>query len=125
MSVLSENLKYYRTLSGLTVREITEKTGIPQQTYTGWELGNRQPRKLEDLDKVAKVFNISMDILLLDREGNKMVIEFPKKREKQDLDNLVRAYNELNAEARAKLSGYAEDLLSIERYRKNNNTSEK
>lgn len=124
MSVLSDNLKYYRTLSGLTVREITEQTGIPQQTYTGWELGNRQPRKLEDLDKVAKVFNISMDVLLLDREGNEMVVEFPKKREKQDLDNLVRAYKELNAEARAKLSGYAEDLLSIEKYRRNKDTSE-
>ena len=29
MSTLSDNLKYYRSLSGLTSREVSERCGIP------------------------------------------------------------------------------------------------
>ena len=118
MSTLSDNLKYYRNLSGKTVREVSEETGIVQQTYTGWELGNRQPRNLDDLDIVAQCFGITKDVLLYDREGT-VVIELKRNRSEQDRQNLLAVYAKLNAEGRAKLNSYAEDLISIERYRDN------
>lgn len=116
MSTLSDNLKYYRKLSGLTVRELTEKTGIPQQTYTGWELGNRQPRHLDDLDKVAEVFGITKDYLLYEN-GKTITIEVKEKRSDKDRERLLRSYSALNDEARMKIVEYAEDLLGNEKYR--------
>ena len=117
MSTLSDNLKYYRTLSGMTVREVTEKTGIPQQTYTGWELGNREPRRLDDLDKVAEAFGITKDLLLYSN-GSIVKEKSKEKRPEQMRERLLRTYAALNDEARKKIVEYAEDLLSIEKYRK-------
>ena len=119
MSTLSNNLKYYRKLSGLTAREVAAQCGIPQQTYTGWETGHRQPRNLDDLDKIAAVFGITKDYLLIDRDGNTVTIEPKEKRKEQDRQMLLRAYDELNEEAKEKLVGYAEDLLELGKYRNN------
>ena len=116
MSTLSDNLKYYRNLSGKTVREVSEETGIAHQTYTGWELGIRQPRNLDNLDIVAQCFGITKDVLLYDREGA-VVIELKRNRSEQDRQNLLAIYTKLNAEGKAKLNSYAEDLISIDRYR--------
>ena len=49
MSILSDNLIYYRKLAGKTVMDVERATGISHSTYTCWEQGYRQPRKLEDL----------------------------------------------------------------------------
>lgn len=116
MSTLSENLKYYRGLSGLTSRELSEKTGISQMTYIGWETGHRQPRNLdENLDKIAAAFGITKDILLLDRTGEPTTIEQKEKRSDQHRQILLHAYDALNDEARTKLLTYAEDLLANNR----------
>ena len=48
---------------GLSQKEMAEKLGIPQQTYAGWELGNRQP-KLEMLEEISLQFAVSADWLL-------------------------------------------------------------
>lgn len=116
MSTLSDNLKYYRTLSGMTVREVSEKSGIPAQTYTGWELGNRQPRHLDDLDRVAEAFGITKDYLLYEN-GKTVTIEVKEKRSDKERERLLRSYAALNDEARMKIVEYAEDLLNIEKYR--------
>ena len=118
MSTLSKNLKYYRKMSGFTAREVAQRCGIPQQTYTGWETGHRQPRNLDDLDKIAEVFGITKDYLLFDRDGDTMVIEPKEKRKESDRQILLRAYDELNEAAKEKLVGYAEDLLELGKYRR-------
>ena len=118
MSTLSDNLKYYRKLSGLTTRQVADMSGISQNTYIGWETGHRQPRNLDDLDKIAPVFGITKDYLLIDRDGNTVVIEPKEKRREQDRQILLRAYEELNEEAKEKLVGYAEDLMELGKYRK-------
>lgn len=116
MSTLSSNLKYYRELSGLTSREVSEKTGIPQMTYIGWETGHRQPRNLdENLDKIATVFGITKDILLYDRTEEPITIEQKEKRADQHRQAILHAYDSLTDEARARLLRYAEDLLANNR----------
>ena len=47
------------------------------------------------------------------------MIELKRNRSEQDRQNLLAVYAKLNAEGRAKLNSYAEDLISIERYRDN------
>lgn len=116
MSTLSDNLKYYRSLSGLTSREVSERCGIPQMTIIGWETGHRQPRDLdESLDKLAAVYGITKDILLLDRGREPVTVEQKEKRSVQDRQAVLRAYDALSDEARAKLLAYAEDLLANHR----------
>lgn len=118
MSILSDNLIYYRKLAGKTVMDVERATGISHSTYTGWEQGYRQPRNLEDLGRVAEVFGITMDLLLYDRDGEAITIEMKKHRDEHDLQALLRAYSVLNAEGKEKLTSYAEDLQSMEKYRK-------
>ena len=119
MSILSDNLIYYRKLAGKTVMDVERATGISHSTYTCWEQGYRQPRKLEDLGKVAEVFGITMDLLLYDRNGEATTVEMKKMRDERELQNLLRAYSVLNAEGKEKLTSYAEDLQSMEKYRSN------
>jgi len=97
---------------------VADMSGISQNTYIGWETGHRQPRNLDDLDKIAPVFGITKDYLLIDRDGNTVVIEPKEKRKEQDRQILLRAYEELNEEAKEKLVGYAEDLMELGKYRK-------
>lgn len=116
MSTLSNNLKYYRALSGLTSKEVSEKTGIPQMTYIGWETGHRQPRNLDgNLDKIATVFGITKDLLLYDRADEPVTIEQKEKRSDQDRQALLRTYDALNSSGQSKLLNYAEDLLANHR----------
>ena len=117
MSILSDNLIYYRKLAGKTVMDVERATGISHSTYTCWEQGYRQPRKLEDLGKVAEVFGITMDLLLYDRNGEATTVEMKKMRDERELQNLLRAYSVLNEEGKEKLTSYAEDLQSMEKYR--------
>lgn len=101
MSTLSDNLKYYRQCSGMTSREVSEKTGISQATYICWETGHRQPRNLDDLDKIAEVFGITKDILLIEQ-----------KERDTDRQKLLQTYDALSTESRKKLLDYAEDLMN-------------
>ena len=39
MSILSDNLIYYRKLAGKTVMDVERATGISHSTYTCWEQG--------------------------------------------------------------------------------------
>ncbi len=119
MSILSDNLIYYRKLAGKTVMDVERATGISHSTYTCWEQGYRQPRKLEDLGKVAEVFGITMDLLLYDRNGKATTVEMKKMRDERELQNLLRAYSVLNEKGKEKLTSYAEDLQSMEKYRSN------
>lgn len=57
----SSRLKELR--GSLSQKEMAKIIGIPQQTYAGWELGNRQP-KLEIIGKIALQFAVSADWLL-------------------------------------------------------------
>ena len=115
MSILSENLKYYRSLTGKTTLQLEQETGIAHQTYTGWELGNRQPRKTSDLQKVAEALGVSVDILYMDR-GVEHTIEIHRKRSEQEQKDLIAAYQKLNAQGRARMNSYLQDLLDIDRY---------
>ena len=111
MSTLSENLRYYRTLSGKTIKQISNETGIPVPTYNGWELGNRVPRNLDDLDPIAKALDITKDMLLADRSQPR------KDPQKARLESYLRGWENLNAEAQTKVLDYMDDLLAIDKYR--------
>ena len=63
MNKLTNNLKYYRELSGLTQKALADKLDITVRAYQRYESGEREP-KLDILISIADIFCISLDDLI-------------------------------------------------------------
>ena len=59
----SERLKTLRKQAQLTQVDVAEKLGISQPAYASWERGVKKPTQ-ENLVKIAKLFNVSVDTLV-------------------------------------------------------------
>lgn len=63
MMDFSERLKNLRKQAQLTQVDVAEKLGISQPAYASWERGVKKPTQ-ENLVKIAKLFNVSVDTLV-------------------------------------------------------------
>ena len=63
MKIFSVRLKEQRKLYMFTQREMAEKLGISQPSYIRYENGSAEP-SLENLVKLADLFDVSVDYLL-------------------------------------------------------------
>lgn len=61
----AEKLYKLRTGSGLSQKELADKSGVSQSAINYWENGKRQPRTSQ-LKKIAKVFDFPLYLLLDD-----------------------------------------------------------
>ena len=59
----SERLKELRKQAHLTQVELASKLGIVQSSYADWERGKKKPTQ-ENLVKIAKILNVSVDYLV-------------------------------------------------------------
>lgn len=57
-------LKALRESNNLTQREFAEKFGISKGTVGMWESGAREPKTLDELQRIADYFHVSVDYLL-------------------------------------------------------------
>jgi SOS-response transcriptional repressor LexA len=62
---ISEALRNYRETKGLTLEEISEKTGIPVSTISGWERGANAPRR-GNLTALLDFYGVDMEDFLED-----------------------------------------------------------
>lgn len=60
---ISDRIKEYRKLKGMTQAELANKTGISLSNISKYESGNRTP-KTEYLFKIANALNVSIDALV-------------------------------------------------------------
>lgn len=60
--MLKEKLKELRKEKGMTQKILSEKIGISQTTYAGYETGEHTPA-LEILIKIADIYKVSLDYL--------------------------------------------------------------
>lgn len=63
MSIFGDNIKRLRKNKGLKQQEIAELLGVKRNTYSDWENGKTEP-KLENVVKIAQIFNTTTDELL-------------------------------------------------------------
>jgi len=56
-------IKDFRENANLTQKELAKRLNIKQSTLSGYENGTRQP-DFETLERIADLFNISIDMLL-------------------------------------------------------------
>lgn len=80
----SKNLIIYRKMRKLTQVELAKKVGVGQYTISCWEHGHLEPN-LTKLAKVAKVLDVSVDVLLGTRKLTRTDQEV-------EVDSLVRNY---------------------------------
>lgn len=59
----NENLKAAREALGLSQKEVAERIGVANSTYSLYESGNREPN-VQTIKKIAAVLNVSADRLL-------------------------------------------------------------
>ncbi|MHA6377087.1 helix-turn-helix domain-containing protein [Streptococcus anginosus] len=62
-NVFPERLKEMRLKRGMTQKELGEKVGVKQNTFTNWENGKREPN-FDNLIKLADILDTSTDYLL-------------------------------------------------------------
>lgn len=62
ITILSENLKKYRTARNLTQEQVASKLGVNAQTISRWECGTTLPDVLM-LPEIAKLYEITVDDL--------------------------------------------------------------
>ena len=63
MKIFQERLIEQRKLNGLTQRDVADRLGIAQPSYIRYENGTSEPN-LENLVKLADLFDVSSDYLL-------------------------------------------------------------
>ncbi len=63
--MIAKNIKYLRKLQGLTQGEFADKIGINRPAVGSYEEGRAEP-KIATLQKIALLFNVSLDALIAD-----------------------------------------------------------
>ena len=63
-------LKKLRDQKGVSQQEFAHEIGVAQSAVGNWESGTREPRTIEQLEKIADYFDVTIDYLL-GREGSK------------------------------------------------------
>lgn len=74
MMKLPEKILYYRKKAGLSQEALAEQIGISRQAISKWETGEAVP-EISKLVSLAKVFNVSVDLLLSEDDFDEQPFE--------------------------------------------------
>lgn len=122
---ISERIKTLRNKSGITQKELAQRTGLSIASIQGYEQGKYKP-KIEQLQKIAVVLNVSMYDLTQFTKGMdctnqelKSVLMNDKKAMQQLWDDhIIYYYHKLNQQGQEKATELIELLTRIPEYRK-------
>lgn len=79
----ANNLKHLRIQSGMTQAELAKKLNKDYSTIGKWELGQRYPI-MTDVIKIAELFNISVDDLIIKNLISNTEINSPSQKGEYD-----------------------------------------
>ena len=83
--MLKDNIKKARLNTGLTQIEVANKLGVAQAQYARWENGGRNPKD-ETVEKLAKIFDTSFEMLKGRDDGLEEIVSLLKKYELTEED---------------------------------------
>ena len=109
MILLGERIKDLRNKYKLTQTELAEKVGVTKSTIAAYENDSRQP-SYEVLIKMADVFKVSIDALLLKRSGSIIDVSGLNPAQIEIIENLINYFRK--SELIDAL--YADDLVDID-----------
>ena len=90
---LSENLKRIRETQNLSQRQLAKRLGVANTSYFAWEQGTFKPKQA-NLDKLAQVLHVTLDVLLKDQSSD-----------------LLHAFNQLTDDKKENVLVYTENQL--------------
>ncbi len=94
---------------GMTQREFSERTGIPQSTISDWKGKNLNP-SADKLLIISQVLNTSVYDILSSADKSSYQVDYLSIDKDSQEYHLVETYRRLSALRQAKLIGYAEAL---------------
>ena len=96
MILIGKRIKKLRNKYRFTQTELAEKVGITKSTIAAYENDSRLP-SYEVLIKLANVFKVSVDSLLLNRSDMIIEVSGLTKDQLDILDNLIKHFRKSNA----------------------------
>ena len=126
--VFSERLKSIRLEKGLTQKQLGERCGIADPTIRKYESGKLNP-KLETVKKLAYGLQVDYTVLMGWSRLEKRLAEevgFMEQAERigGNIYKMNRAFEQLNEAGQDKVITYAEDLLQIPGYYRDDGLTE-
>lgn len=83
----AENCRKYRTALKLTQEQVACAVGISKRTYVYYETGKKMPRKLDTVKKLADLFHIEInELMIIDDE---QYLELKRKRPADERANEI------------------------------------
>lgn len=79
---VSENIKKYRRLAGITQKELAEKSGLSIGTIQGYEQGKYTP-KIENAEKISEILNCDITDIMPLKNSEKITKWGTKKRSRR------------------------------------------
>ena len=95
MVLLGKRIKELRNRARFTQTELAERLGVTKSTIAAYENDSRQP-SYEVLIKMGQVFSVSIDSILLDRQGVVLEIKGLKREQIKILELLVMNFQKSN-----------------------------
>ena len=95
MVLLGKKIKELRTKSKFTQLELAERLGVTKSSVVSYENDSRQP-SYEVLIKMARIFNVSIDSLLLDRSGMTLEVNGLKREQVKLLELMIMNFQKSN-----------------------------
>ncbi len=108
----ASKLKVLRKKAGLSQEKLADKIGVSRQAVTKWETGNGIA-DIENIITISKLFNISIDELLLDREIKKDLFESISE---YDIDKIKSFDIKLGTANSVFINGYDGEKLYVKLY---------
>ena len=93
--LLAQQIKKYRELAGLSQDQFAKELYVTRQAVSKWESGETIP-DLDKLIKMAKIFNISLDNLVLGTDDQKQRVDTNEFVFDPNENKYVRRYGKMN-----------------------------
>lgn len=117
-----QTLRQMKNLSGLTTREISERSGIPEPTLEKLFAGVTKEPKLTTLQPVVRCLGFSLDELdtgieprEIEKPSNALLLDNPL------LQSIAENFHQLNAEGQQSLAMHATMMVQSGLYSKHSN----
>ncbi|MBM7835725.1 helix-turn-helix domain-containing protein [Clostridium sardiniense] len=110
--MLSDNLKHFRKINGLTLKELSIKSKVGASTISEIESGKNVNPRTETLSKIALALNVDVNTLI--NGENKDIINIISKTYEvdDDLAEFIHLYLQLDEDMKVLINNFIEKILN-------------
>ncbi|MDR0267113.1 helix-turn-helix domain-containing protein [Paenibacillus sp.] len=110
MVKIGKNIAKMRKEKGMTQMEVADRMGVSYQAISNWERGETMP-DISKLPELANIFEVSIDQILDNQKGTKMVKTFIENNTSEFLQNNEISINEFSTVAPILKTDQADEIF--------------